>query len=170
MPTIAPAIGRPDQRGHIVEEQEQGNIFQRIPLWIWIALGVVVIFALYTLSKGGQSGSTSTPLVGTSPSAGPDLTNLDAALQQILENQNNLANQLNNNPPSGGGSNTGGNLRHYRPPVNQSSPSTGGARDMSIIQFVTANGNLPTGQALNNPTNDNWNRGANQSAPAAGIR
>jgi hypothetical protein len=91
---IAPEVGRPFTGSKIVEQDDGGGgFFSKIPIWVWIAIGLVIVYALYTKSQS-QSG----PLV-TMPSGGNPGGNI-------------IGYDANGNPifgvPGGGSAGTGG--------------------------------------------------------------
>lgn len=107
----APSIGKPFTRSHVeTDEGEGGSFFSKIPIWAWIAGGVIVLYVLYTKFFSNTS-STSNPAVTTTPDqTGSPYTDLSTALQQVLANEQSIASLVGSSsgstPTSMGGTST----------------------------------------------------------------
>lgn len=111
---MPPQIGKADYSGDVREEGGGGFFSQKIgplPIWVLIAAGIVVLYALFV--KFGSTNSRN-PLVQTAPTDIAPYSNLENALQQILNNQNGGG--------SGSGSGSGSGTSGSRG-TNQSPPS-----------------------------------------------
>lgn len=91
---MPPAIGKPFTRSDVEEDAGQESFFSRIPIWVWIAGGIIVLYVLYTKFFSNTS-STSNPAVTTTPDqTGAPYSNLDAALAQVLANEQQITNLI----------------------------------------------------------------------------